>query len=155
MTIVLALLLALATAGTSPCQPHESAVVVQTGAHALALCEDGRAVARHRVALGAGGVGKRKQGDDKTPLGSYGLGAPRASQSFGTFVPVGYPTAAQQKLGFTGYAVGIHGPPRGMGGLVGTSVDWTAGCIAVGSDAEIQSISAWIRRRQIKTVRID
>jgi len=112
-------------------------------------------VASHRVALGSGGLGKQKEGDGKTPLGRYGLGAPRQSQGYGIFVPVGYPTPAQQKLGFTGSAVGIHGPPRGAGGALTTTVDWTAGCIAVGTDAEIEAISTWIRARHVKTVRIE
>src|SRR5688572_18360034 len=138
-----------------PCQPGETGVVVRAQARALELCQNGRSVASHRVALGFGGLGKRRQGDGKTPLGRYGLGAPRPSQNYGTFVPVGYPTQAQQKQGFTGYAVGIHGPPRGGGGALSTTIDWTAGCIAVGSDVEIESISTWIRNRHVKTVRIE
>jgi murein L,D-transpeptidase YafK len=137
------------------CQPGETGVVVRAEARALELCQDGRSVASHRVALGSGGLGKRRTGDGKTPLGRYGLGTPRPSNGYGTFVPVGYPTPAQQKQGFTGYAVGIHGPPRGGGGPLSTTVDWTAGCIAVGTDAEIQAISAWIRDRHVKTVRIE
>jgi murein L,D-transpeptidase YafK len=130
-------------------------VVIAVRAHALHLCEAGAGVAEHRVALGWHGVGKRRQGDGKTPLGLYPLGAPRPSQQFGTFVPVGYPTPSQQRLGFTGNAVGIHGPPRGLGGALTTAVDWTAGCIAVGSDAAIAAISAWIRRRHVTVVRIE
>jgi murein L,D-transpeptidase YafK len=155
-TIALCLfLLSARPPAPSPCRPGETAVLVRVAAHALELCQEGRSVASHRVALGAGGIGKRQQGDGKTPLGLYPLGAPRSSPSFGTFVPVGYPTPAQQKLGFTGSAVGIHGPPRGAGGALSTAIDWTAGCIAVGSDAEIGSISAWIRDRHVKAVRIE
>ena len=138
-----------------PCQPGETGVVVRTQARALELCQSGRSVASHPVALGFGGLGKRREGDGKTPLGRYGLGAPRPSQHYRTFVPVGYPTPAQQKEGFTGSAVGIHGPPRGGGGALSTAIDWTAGCIAVGTDAEIESISTWIRSRSVKTVRIE
>jgi hypothetical protein len=149
------LLLLLLSTPPTPCRPGETAVLVQVSAHVLELCQDGRSIASHRVALGSGGIGKRVQGDGKTPLGLYPLGPPRPSPSFGTFVPVGYPTAAQQKLGFTGSAVGIHGPARGWGGALSTRVDWTAGCIAVGTDAEIGSISAWIRAHHVKAVRIE
>jgi len=128
---------------------------VRVSAHSLDLCQDGRSLGSHRVALGTGGTGKRVQGDGKTPLGLYPLGAPRPSPSFGTFVPVGYPTPAQHKLGFTGSAVGIHGPPRGWVGALSTTIDWTAGCIALGTDAEIESISAWIRTRRVRAVRIE
>jgi murein L,D-transpeptidase YafK len=153
--LLLWLALALPASEPNVCRNHETAVVVRAQHHALALCEDGRDVARHRVALGSGGLDKRRLGDGKTPLGIYPLGAPRPSSSFGTFVPVGYPTAAQQKQGFTGHSVGIHGPPRGLGGALSTAVDWTAGCIAVGTDAEIQAISTWIRRLHVRTVRIE
>lgn len=152
------LLLALSLTRAEPeitCQSHETGILVNVRWHELQLCDDGRALARHKVALGAGGIGKRRMGDGKTPLGRYPLGAPRPSQHFGTFVPVGYPTPAQQNQGFTGNAVGIHGPPRGVSGALGTSVDWTAGCIAVGSDDEIEAISAWVRRMHIRTVRIE
>src|SRR6185295_2954643 len=112
MALALLLLLSLSSP-TTRCRPGETAVLVRAAAHTLELCQDGRSVANHRVALGSGGIGKRVQGDGKTPLGLYALGAPRTSVNFGTFVPVGYPTPEQQKLGFTGSAVGIHGPPRG------------------------------------------
>jgi murein L,D-transpeptidase YafK len=153
--LVLTLLLTPPPTPASGCRPGENAVLVRVRAHALDLCEGGRTVASHRVALGSGGLGKRRRGDGRTPLGLYGLGAPRPSQQFGTFVPVGYPTAAQQRMGFTGDAVGIHGPPRGESGPLVTTSDWTAGCIAVGTDDEIQTIAAWIRRRHVTAVRID
>jgi murein L,D-transpeptidase YafK len=157
-TNLLLLLLLTAPAATTSgpgCLPRETGVVVRVRDHALDLCQEGRRVASHRVALGFGGLGKRQEGDGKTPLGLYPQGAPRASQNYGTFVPVGYPTPAQQKLGFTGGAVGIHGPPRGASGALATAVDWTAGCIAVGTDAEIQAISTWIRGQRARTVRLE
>jgi murein L,D-transpeptidase YafK len=156
-TLALSLLAFVSTADPPPaaCHRGETAVLVRASAHFLELCQDGRKVASHRVALGWGGIGKRVMGDGKTPLGLYGLGSPRPSAWFGTFVPVGYPTADQQRQGFTGNSVGIHGPPRGGGGALSTTVDWTAGCIAVGTDAEIQAISAWIRAHRVRAVRIE
>jgi murein L,D-transpeptidase YafK len=153
-------LLGLAPCGgqaRSICRAGETAVVVNTEDHRLHLCQAGRPIAGYRVALGAGGTGKQREGDGKTPLGAYQLAPPRASASYGTFVHVGYPTPAQQRAGLTGSAVGIHGPPRGWSGgsALATAVDWTAGCIAVGSDAEIEAISAWLRRLQVRSVRIE
>jgi murein L,D-transpeptidase YafK len=140
-----------------PCRGVGSAVVVRTSEHALLLCDGDAQQARYPVSLGAGGVGKRREGDERTPLGAYPLGAPRASRSYGTFVPVGYPTQEQARLGFTGGAIGIHGPPRAFArmGRLNTISDWTAGCIAVGSDAEVEAIAAWIRGRPHPRVRID
>jgi murein L,D-transpeptidase YafK len=128
------------------CDSYARAVVVNVTARTLFLCEDGEARRMFSVALGTGGIGKRKQGDHRTPLGSYPLGAPRHSQQYGTFIPVGYPTPRQVEMGFTGTAVGIHGPPRAFvnGGRANTASDWTWGCIAVGSDPEIQAIAAWV-----------
>jgi hypothetical protein len=131
----------------TPCAGVARGVVVDTGSRTLALCTGGAADETFRVALGVGGLGKQRQGDNRTPLGDYALGAPRASKGFGTFIPVGYPTAAQARAGFTGSAIGIHGPARGWAwaGAANTISDWTAGCIAVGSDAEIGRIAAWVR----------
>ena len=143
----------------SPCGPGETAMVVDTRAHRLTLCEAGRARESFPVALGSGGVDKRRVGDNKTPLGAYGLGAPRASQDFHLFVPVAYPTAAQARLGFTGSAIGIHGPPRGFAGALARIPvplpDWTAGCIAVRTDAEIDRIAAWLRARTAPRIRLE
>jgi murein L,D-transpeptidase YafK len=145
----------LAALSGPPCLAAETAIVVQVVERSLILCREGQAVGRYPVALGAGGVGKRRTGDNKTPLGRYPLGRPRASQSYGTFVPVGYPTAAQRRLGLSGSAIGIHGPPRGFGGsAAATATDWTAGCIAVGSDGEIRAIAAFVQRRRVTAVRI-
>jgi murein L,D-transpeptidase YafK len=159
------LLLALASVASparsepNPCQPNETAVVVQADDHRLHLCEAGRVARSFDVSLGAGGVGKQRQGDQKTPLGTYGLGAPRASRDYHLFVPVSYPTATQARQGFTGSAIGIHGPPRGFGGglaLVHAVVpDWTAGCIALGTNGEIDTIATWLRRQATRRLRVD
>jgi len=140
------------------CRSGETAVVVDTHAHLLHLCAGGAVERSFTVSLGTNGVGKQHQGDNRTPLGSYPLGPPRASQSFHVFVPVGYPTRAQARLGFTGGAIGIHGPPRGVGGLAQLAMlvrsDWTAGCIAVATDDEIDDVAAWVRKHAVKDVRL-
>jgi murein L,D-transpeptidase YafK len=125
--------------------PH---VLVVTKDHELLLCERGREVASYRVALGRAGTGKRAQGDDKTPLGSYTLGAPRPSPRFGTFIPIAYPTREQRLRGFTGTAVGIHGPARRFrwAGRLNAWADWTAGCVALATDDEVEAIAAWVQK---------
>lgn len=146
---------ALSVAGD--CRANETAIVVDTRTHQMHLCGDGRIERTFVVALGMRGVGKQREGDNRTPLGRYGLGAPRASQHFHIFVPVQYPTPAQARLGFTGGAIGIHGPPRGwsfaeLASLV--AQDWTAGCIAVATDEDIEAVATWIRRHGVKDVRL-
>jgi len=140
------------------CRTNETAIVVDARTHQLHLCAGGKVERTFAVALGTRGVGKQREGDNRTPLGHYGLGPPRASQNFHIFVPVQYPTPAQARLGFTGGAIGIHGPPRGwslaaLGSLV--AQDWTAGCIAVATDADIEAVADWIRKHGVKDVRLE
>jgi murein L,D-transpeptidase YafK len=146
------------SSSSSPCDPDETAVVVDTRAHQLHLCRAGKIDRTFTVALGTRGAGKQREGDNRTPLGRYGLGPPRASQHFHIFVPVHYPTPAQARMGFTGGAIGIHGPPRGYATLAQlamlVSQDWTAGCIAVATDEEIEAVAAWVRRQEVKDVRL-
>ena len=145
-----------ATLDDNPCQDGD-ALVVSTGTRRLFLCEEGRAHKQFAVALGSGGLGKQREGDRRTPLGLYPLGTPRHSWSYGVFVPVGYPTAAQARAGYTGGAIGVHGPRRELAGagLLNTVADWTAGCIAVGSDHEIDEIAAFVRAQSHPSIRIE
>jgi hypothetical protein len=141
-------------AANHPCAVQGDVVVVDTHTHVLWLCSGHRPAAQMKVALGRGGLGKRREGDGRTPLGVYALGAPRASLRFGTFIPIGYPTAEQRRRGFTGKAVGIHGPERRASwlGAVSTWLDWTAGCVATGTDDEIARVAAFVRDRRLRVV---
>ena len=152
---VAAALLRAAEPAAATCPASGAAVVVDTGQHRLWTCEDGRATGEYAVALGSGGVGKTRQGDAKVPLGEYALGAPRGSSQFHKFIPVGYPTAEQRRRGHTGSAIGVHGPSRGgekLPASLNTSTDWTLGCIAVGSDAEIDAIAAWVNGKRVRRI---
>ncbi len=162
--VVLLLLLSSPSSSSSssssspPCARAETAVVVDTRVHRMHLCRDGNVDRTFVVALGMRGVGKQRQGDARTPLGRYGLGPPRASQNFHIFVPVEYPTPAQARMGFTGSAIGIHGPPRGWTlAALATLVmqDWTIGCNAVETDEDIETVATWIRKHEVKVVRLE
>jgi len=97
ITLLTAAVLLLPSSSSSPspspsareCRPGETGVVVDTRSHQMHLCRAGQSDRSFAVALGSGGVGKQKQGDARTPLGRYGLGAPRGSKNFHIFVPVG------------------------------------------------------------------
>jgi murein L,D-transpeptidase YafK len=125
-------------------------VAVATREHALWLCQEGRPVARFRVALGRGGVDKREKGDARTPVGVYSLGEPRPSRRFGTFIPIGYPTPEQAARGFSGSDVGIHGPDRRKGWLRRATrwIDWTLGCIATATDDDLARVAAFVQERK-------
>ena len=141
-----------------PCENRGTSLVVATRAHRLWQCEAGRMLGQFAVALGTGGVGKQRQGDAKVPLGEYTLGTPRPSARFHTFIRVGYPTLVQRRRGYSGGDVGVHGPARGFEHLpssANTSVDWTLGCIAVGSDVEIDRIAKWVREKRVRKIVIE
>src|SRR5262249_49780263 len=153
---MLALLFLSTVAATPPCAAGATRIEVRTREHALWLCEDGRAVKHFAVALGRGGSGKRTDGDGKTPLGSYALGAPRPSAEFGLFIPVGYPTEDERRRGFSGGAIGIHGPKRAWRwlGRANLWADWTRGCVALATDDHLRAVADWIRRHPGAGVRI-
>ena len=141
----------------APCPPTGTLVAVHSADHSLTLCRAGGVEGRFHVALGRGGVDKRSEGDGRTPLGRYGFGTPRASTRFHRFIPVEYPTAAQRAEGRTGSAVGVHGPDArvrwlGRGSVL---VDWTAGCVAVGTRDEIDAIAEWVTRHDARWITID
>ena len=138
------------------CLAKGAAIVVDTGAHRMWLCQAEHRFRDFPVAIGRGGVDKRTQGDKKTPLGDYELGEPRSSEQFSLFIPVGYPTKTQREEGYSGGDIGVHGPPRRWEwlGRLTTWVDWTQGCIAVGSDEAISELAQWVREQKVKRILI-
>jgi murein L,D-transpeptidase YafK len=153
--MVASVVLAVVTAVSSdPCAGQGTSMLVNTKERVLLLCDESRARARHPIALGRGGVDKRREGDGRVPLGKYAIGEPRPSSSFHLFIPVDYPTAEQRRQGYTGGAIGVHGPARVAQGPFSTSIDWTLGCIAVGTDGEIKAIARWVKDRSVKRITI-
>ena len=139
------------------CHGGASAIVVDTSHHVLALCDGGRPIESFGVRLGRHGTGKRREGDGKTPLGTYGLGDPTPSAAYGTFIPVGYPTEEQRRLGFTGSAIGVHGPARGarwLGSWV-NFFDTTDGCVGIATDAEMRRIADFTRAHRSRRIVIE
>lgn len=150
----LVLVLALSAEAPDACAGLGTRVLVES--HMLHLCEIGRSAAAFGVRLGKNGLGKRRSGDGKTPLGTYPLGQPRASQRYGMFIPVGFPTPAQKRQGYSGGAVGVHGPDRRvrwLGRLVNT-FDTTDGCVGLATDEDMNRITTWVRRVRPHTIEI-
>ena len=150
--MLIAVLALALTAPAEPCGDKGTALFVDAAERVLWLCESGAAEAAIPVALGKGGLDKRAEGDAKLPLGEYPLGSPRPSSAYHLFIPVGYPTPGQRRSGYTGGAIGIHGPIRGYTGPVSTNIDWTLGCIAVGTDAEIARVAEWVRASKARRI---
>lgn len=86
---------------TGPVEPLVKAdlVVVESDRSVLVMYRESREIARFPVALGRGGIGKRRRGDEMTPRGRYRLLAPAPSRRFHHFVPVTYPNASDLRRG--------------------------------------------------------
>jgi hypothetical protein len=135
-----------------PCATRGTSIFVRTSEHKMWLCREGATDVSYTVALGAGGIGKRTKRDNKVPLGVYKLGKPRTSSRFHRFIPIGYPTEAQRRAGYTGTDLGIHGPDP-MFSWEGT-VDWTNGCVAFKTNDEIDAVATWTKSWQPSHIEI-
>lgn len=145
----------LPNARKNNCAGIQKAVVIDTETEHMWLCQSGSSVKDYAVAIGSGGRDKQKEGDNKSPLGRYSLGSPRPSgEGFHTFIPIDFPRQDQKEQGFTGGRIGIHGPPENWRWLGATTtwVNWTRGCIAVGSVREIVEVADWVRSNQVQEV---
>jgi len=127
--------------------PRVDRVEVFKSKHELVLLKDGKTVKTYRVALGPSSMGrKERQGDNKTPEGSYVLDWRNPHSKFHRSIHISYPNADDirnaRRLGVqAGGDVFLHGLPNGAGfiGAAHRQMDWTAGCIAV-TDEEIDEI---------------
>ena len=138
------------------CPNQESRVIVLAKSHKLFLCEDSKVIKAYDVRLAQKGIGKKKAGDKKLPIGVYNLGTPRKSEQFGIFIPVGYPNTQERNQGYTGGSIGIHGPIR-WARFLGSLVNWfdtTRGCIGIASDEEMKEISDWMSKAKASVVEI-
>lgn len=139
---------------TLPAGVRIDRLVVDKSDHRLDAFAGERRVARYRIAIGAGGMGpKTYEGDGRTPEGVYRIDARHHSRRFHRFLHVSYPNADDRRRyaaarargdvpdrAGIGGAIGIHGESDvAVVRVLGNSIDWTAGCIAV-SDAEIEEL---------------
>lgn len=75
-------------AGSADCSPSERDVVmVDTATHTMSLCESGRRVDAFAVRIGHNGTSKTREGDGRTPLGTYPLAEARSSPPTGRSYP--------------------------------------------------------------------
>lgn len=122
-------------------------IIVLKSERTLTLMHDGKPLKTYKVALGGEPVGaKSRQGDHKTPEGTYVIDRRNSHSQFYKALHVSYPNtddlARARKLRVSaGGDIMIHGLPNGMGwvGSAHRARDWTDGCIAVTND-EIDEI---------------
>ena len=125
---------------------HESRIYSNVHTHRLYLCDQRHTVGEYDISIGRAGFDKHLEGDKRTPLGTYALSPARLSARFGIFILIDYPTQEQIDNGYTGSAVGIHGPerPNQCNGLENVQQDWTDGCMAVTNDVFIEEIAKFV-----------
>ena len=124
-------------------------VFVDKSERVLQLLSGDKVIKTYHIALGGSPVGhKQRQGDNRTPTGSYVLDYKNEKSKFYRSIHVSYPNATDKaqakKLGVNpGGDIMIHGQRNGFGHLadINQQRDWTEGCIAV-TDNEMDEIMA-------------
>ena len=122
-------------------------VVVYKSQRKLVLLSNGREVKTFTVALGAAPNGpKLRQGDHRTPEGTYTLDGRNPNSQYYKAYHISYPSpedlAAAHRRGLNpGGDIMLHGLPNGYRwvGKAHLLKDWTEGCIAV-TDEEMDEI---------------
>jgi len=126
-------------------------IVILKSKRSLTLMSGDKVLKTYLVALGGKPVGpKERQGDHKTPEGSYVIDQKNAHSQFHLSLHVSYPSAvdrakARKMRVSAGGDIMIHGLPPSFSklGALHRQVDWTDGCIAV-TDQEIEEIWALV-----------
>jgi murein L,D-transpeptidase YafK len=122
-------------------------MVIEKTAHRLSLYIGCRQLKTYKVAVGPNAKGpKEREGDGRTPEGTYVIDSRKRDSSFHRALHISYPNNEDRRrarrLGVApGGAIMIHGLPNGMGAIGKAHLirDWTQGCIAV-TNEEIEEI---------------
>jgi len=122
-------------------------ILIEKSTRRLMLISKGEVLKSYKIALGGNPIGpKERQGDNKTPEGTYVIDARNRDSRFHLSLHISYPNERDKKrakeLGVSpGGDIMIHGIKNGFSwvGDAHAGVDWTKGCIAV-TDQEIEEI---------------
>ncbi|NTV50262.1 MAG: L,D-transpeptidase family protein [Geobacteraceae bacterium] len=122
-------------------------ILIEKNERRLTLLSKGEVIRTYKIALGGNPDGpKERQGDNKTPEGTYVIDSRNRGSLYHLSLHVSYPNEKDKKrakqLGVSpGGDIMIHGIKNGFSwaGDLHTEVDWTKGCIAV-TDEEIEEI---------------
>ena len=129
--------------------PVADKVIVEKSARKLYLLKNGESIRTFDIALGVEPVGdKVREGDQKTPEGSYLLDGRNPDSDYFLSIHVSYPNKkerrqAQLKGVDPGGAIMIHGQPNvpTYSAAYYKKEDWTNGCIAVSNS---DMIDIWL-----------
>lgn len=123
-------------------------ILIEKKERRLMLISNGVVIKTYKIALGGNPIGpKEREGDNKTPEGTYVIDSRNNGSRFHQSLHISYPNEKDRKrareLGVSpGGNIMIHGIKNGFSwvGDAHTEVDWTKGCIAV-TDEEIEDIN--------------
>ncbi|MFZ2197949.1 MAG: L,D-transpeptidase family protein [Thermodesulfovibrionales bacterium] len=122
-------------------------ILIEKKERRLTLISKGKVLKTYKIALGGNPNGpKERQGDNKTPEGTYIIDSRNKGSRYHLSLHISYPNEKDKKrakeLGVSpGGDIMIHGIKNGLSwvGDFHTEADWTKGCIAV-TDEEIEEI---------------
>jgi L,D-peptidoglycan transpeptidase YkuD (ErfK/YbiS/YcfS/YnhG family) len=135
-------------------------VLIEKKERRLTLLSKGEVIKTYKIALGGNPVGpKERQGDNKTPEGTYIIDSRNRDSGYHLSLHISYPNEKDKirakELGVSpGGDIMIHGFKNGHS-LVGASheeVDWTKGCVAV-TDQEMEEIYKLVPNGTIVEIR--
>ena len=122
--------------------PHADKVLVIKSKRVLLLLQNGSILREYQICLGRNPKGRKtRQGDYRTPEGTYVLDSRNPKSSFHLSLHISYPSKTDsleaRRLGVSpGSSIMIHGLPDGITiDDIGGYQDWTKGCIAVSNSA--------------------
>lgn len=122
-------------------------ILVEKKERRLTLLSKDKVLRTYKIALGGDPEGpKERQGDNKTPEGTYVIDARNGDSRYHLSLHISYPNEKDKirakELGVSpGGDIMIHGIKNGLSqiGALHAEYDWTRGCIAV-TDEEIEEI---------------
>ena len=135
-------------------------ILIEKKERRLTLISKGEVLKTYKIALGGNPNGpKERQGDNKTPEGTYIIDSRNKDSRYHMSLHISYPNERDKRrakeLGVSpGGDIMIHGIKNGFS-LVGdlhTEFDWTKGCIAV-TDEEIEEIEKLVPDGTIVEIR--
>ena len=135
-------------------------IVIEKKERRLTLLANGKVMKTYRIALGGNPTGpKERQGDNKTPEGTYTIDSRNRDSRFHLSLHISYPNEHDKRrareLGVSpGGDIMIHGIKNGFAwvGDAHADADWTRGCIAV-TDEEIEEIDRLVPNGTIVDIR--
>jgi len=135
-------------------------VLIEKKERRLTLLLKGEVIKTYKIALGGNPVGpKERQGDNKTPEGTYIIDSRNRDSGYHLSVHISYPNEKDRlrakELGVSpGGDIMIHGIKNGLSwvGASHAEVDWTKGCIAV-ADEEMEEIAKFVPNGTIVEIR--